>query len=644
MSLQTNPSGSRATLQAIRNAEALFSDMNKAEGVNEENLNTQVQDEFESSLKEEDIIALVRDWKKTYSTYYEQVDKAQKLAFDYWLGKHQQDFVEMNPSGKNDQSLVDNLIFEAVETFLPIATRANPDPLVSGDPAQDEVTKAIKAALVHEADRQKIRRILARMVRHWAWNMLGSVKIIWDSKTKQIITENVNSRRLIFDKDGHIDVGGNFIGEYIGEKKQATAATLVTMFPKSRADIEIKAEGKMGTKIEYYEWWYHGTDVFFTMDDHVLFKGKNPNWNYNGDVVTVDPMTKEESTNQVDGTNHHLELKPPYVFLSVFSAGLHPHDDTSLILQNIPIQNLINRRWRQIDQNVQSQNNGLIVNGGAFTDDQAAQASSFLRSGGTIRVPSSYKDINTAVKRDAAPQLPSDIYQNLQDGRNELRNIFGTSGSTPEGLENQKTVRGKIMTQQSDSSRIGGGVTEQIEQVADTIYNWWVQFMFVYYDEEHFITTAGSQGGMEIITIKNTMFQGLKSLDITVKEGSLIPKDPLTQRNEAIDLWSAGAIDPLNFYKKLDFADPAQATNQLILWQMLQKGQIQPQQYLPSFAVAQMPQVMGTPGVLPQQGVGGPAVNNLDASNQPQVQPLGSPQAVSQESQQLLGSVPLGNI
>jgi hypothetical protein len=275
----------------------------------------------------------------------------------------------------------------------------------------------------------------------------------------------------------------------------------------------------------------------------------------------------------------------------------------------------------------------MVVSGTAFTEDQASQASAALRRGVTIRVPNG--DVREAVQRFPAPGLPADVFNSLQDSRNELKNIFGTSGSTPQGLKGTETVRGKVLINQMDSSRIGGGVTEQIEQVADAIYNLWVQFMFVYYDEEHFITTAGAVSGTELITLKNENFPLLKSLNITVKEGSLVPKDPLTQRNEAVDLWSQNAIDPLSLYKKLDFPDPVQATQQLILWQMLQQGRISPEMYLPTF------QVQGQGGLpMAQPGTGGPAENDptgMDTGIQPAEQ--GSPEAVSTQSQQLLGAV-----
>jgi hypothetical protein len=533
--------------------------------------------------------------------------------------------------------------------------------LVQADPTEqgDAVARAVKASIVHLADILKLRRKLARVLRQWALYRLGVLKISWDVNLRQIKLDVVNARRLILDKDGYIDEGGHFIGEYVGEKKKATAQVLSELFPKKKAEIIVKAGGKMGTKLEYYEWWYRGTDVFYTLgqdDAIVLGKFKNPNWNY--DVPAVEGkepvfddegLTKEEGLQAQParpGQNHMKVREAPYVFFSVFSVGLHPHDETSLILQNITLQDLINRRMRQIDRNVEGMNNGLIVSGKSFTEDQAANAASALRRGQAIRVPDG--NVETAAKRFPPERLPPDVFQNMQDTRNELSSIFGTSGSTPDALQKQDTVRGKIMVNQQDASRIGGGITEQLEQIVDTVYNWFVQFMFVYYDEEQYVLAAGSQGGHELMGVKNTNFILLKTLDITVKEGSLIPKDPLTQRNEAIDLWSANAIDPLTFYKRLDFPDPMQQTNQLILWQMFQKGQVPPQAYLPSFtiapegqmAIAQQQQAMA----MQQPGTGGNAVSPPQNSPPPEGNPKPAPQsqeAVQNQSQQLLGAIPI---
>ena len=636
MAILASPEASGGILSAVRGAFGLFDKMNKAEGV-DENMSPIPIDEYESSLSDLEIVELIGKWKRVYSVYFTEIDKSQKLSFDYWVGRHRAD--DASQTNKNIPDATDNLIFEAIETFLPIATRANPDPLVSADPSDlgQKLAKDIKVTLVNWADTQKLRRKLAMVTRQWALYRIGVGKLWWDPKTKEIKFDVINPKRMIFDKDGYVDAGGHFIGEYLGEKKKKTADVLMEMFPKKKEEIKIKANNKMGTQIEFYEWWYQGTDVFYTMDETVLGKYKNPNWNYDGKVKTVDPTTGAETETEIQGTNHLKEMDYPYMFLSIFSTSQQPHDETSLVMQNISIQDMINRRWKQIDNNVNGMNNGIVVSGTSFTEEQASQAASALRRGMAIRVPNG--KVGDAVQRFSAPALPNDVFNSLRDARMELRNLFGTSGSTPEGQKAQESVRGKILINQMDASRIGGGITEVIEQVADTIYNYVVQMMFVYYDEEHFITTAGATGGMELITIKNSAFQFLKTLSITVKEGSLIPKDPMTQRNQAIDLWSAGAIDPLNLFKALDLPDPVDATKQLILWQLLQKGAIQPQMYLPSFATPTQPGM--APGGVPPQGVGGQAVNSLGPPEQAPPPPVATPEAVTAQSQQLMRSVPI---
>lgn len=642
MAIVGAPESSSGIMNAIKGALGLFDKTNKAEGLDEES-NPQPIDEYESKLSDTEIIDLVGQWKRLYSVYVTEVDKSQKLAFDYWIGRQKKDSSDsILTSGNNANDLVDNVLFEAIETFLPIATRANPEPLVSADPSElgQQLANDVKLALAHEADVQKLRRKLAKGLRQWIINRLGVWKIMWDPVTKSIKTEVINPTKMLFDPDGHVDEGGIFRGVWLAEKKKHQADKLIEMFPKKKDYLIAKCQGKLGTKLEYHEWWYCGTDVFYTIDDQVLGKFKNPNWNYDGVAKEIDPETQSEVETEVQGSNHLKEPLAPYVFLSIFSTGRQPHDETSLIIQNIPSQDRINRRNRQIDKNVESMNNGMVVSGKSFTEEQASQAASALRRGVAIRVPDG--NVKDGVARFPAPALPADVFRDRDDARNELRNIFGTSGSTPEGTEQQDTVRGKILVNQMDSSRIGGGITEWIEQVADTILNFWVQFMFVYYDEEHFVISAGSVAGPELVTLKNDKFPLLKTLVVTVKEGSLIPKDPLTQRNEAIDLWSQNAIDPLTFFKKLDYPDPAEATKQLMLWQMFQKGQVPPDAYLPGFS-QENPMAAPQMGV-PPTGTGGPAVNPPQPSTPPEGPTPFTPQsqgAVQSQEHQLIQAEPI---
>ncbi len=654
--LNPNDSAAYGMYRAVKDAESVFGPTNKV-GAHYpgSNASREAGDEYTSKMSDSEILDLTAAWKRDFRKYYESIEKDQEKAFDYWIGKQTSPDMTLRHTTSDPTLLTDNVIFTMVETMLPLITRANPDPVVTSDPgdAGETASHAIQAALVYEADRQKLRKKLSRLVRRWAWDKLGVVKIYWDVQLKEICTEVIPAKRFIFDKDGYIDEGGNYCGDYLGERKKKPAKQVIEMFadgkPELKLKIREKADQKMDSKLEFVEWWYKGREVFYTLDDDtVLGKFKNPNWNYDipgqeateesrdeeGNIVPAQPEVKEQ-----EGVNFHKEPKPPYVFLSIFSSGTQPYDETSLILQNTQLQDIVNRRVRQIDKNVEKMNGFLAIAGKVFTNDQAAQAASAADTGKNVFVPGA-GDVRAAIARVSANPLPPNLFEQLEDMRGEIMNIGGTAGSTPQGLEQTRSVRGKIMIQQQDASRFSH-ITESLEQVADTIYNWWVQFMFVYYDEEHFVTSAGLQGGVELISIKNQMFQFVKMLDITVKEGTLIPKDPLTKRNEAMDLWGAQAIDPVSFYKRLDDADPVKSAELLILWELGKAGNLQAlQAYMPSLPIFQQQPQPGQPGQPSQPGQQG----TPQPPPQGQSAPPGSPPAVQAQESALLKSVPLPNV
>ena len=197
-----------------------------------------------------------------------------------------------------------------------------------------------------------------------------------------------------------------------------------------------------------------------------------------------------------------------------------------------------------------------------LTKEQAAQVISSIRRGGGIAIPQG--SVGEAIQHIVGTSLPSDVFNSLNDARNELRNIFGTSGSTPESTREDKTVRGKILTKTQDVDR-SATIVDSIEQYSDQIFNWYVQMFAVYYTEDHIEAILGEERRTQQITLNANMFE--QKITVSVKEGSLIPKDSLTKRNEAIDLWSAGAIDPKTLHDRLEDPDPAQTAENLFKWQ-----------------------------------------------------------------------------
>lgn len=555
----------------------LFSPVNKSDG---EDGSTQPTADVESinllssKTPDKEIVEITRRWEMDYLKYEKDILRKGEEAFNYWLGKQYDTSTAITV---NSRPLRDNLIFEALETFLPIATRTNPEAVVECK-ASEEYASLLADMLDITADELKMKLWIKEMTRHWSLYYLGAIKFGWDFENNCIKMETVNPRFLILDRNARILPGGMYSGKRLGIRKKNNLDTLKKMFP-DKTEILSKTYGSMAkeAKINYREWWTP-TELFYTTTDGiVLGKYLNPHFNYDGEVK-ADEITGEKVTQYIKGYNHFRSPRMPFVFLSVFNLGTQPHDNTSLIEQNLPIQDLINKRYKQIDRNIDMQNNAMALSGDHFTKEQASQAAEQLARGNPLWVPEG--DITRAFMKVPVQSIGADVFNNLFDARNELRNIFGTSGSTPSSVREDDTVRGKIMTKELDSSRIGGGITEYIEEACDSMFNWIIQLMMVHYDEQQFVDLLGEEKAQEFLMLRE-QFKDSK-IKVTIKPGSLIPKDPMTKRNEAMELWGAGAIDPITLFERLDWADPEETAYKAFIWRtnpmMLFQEQMQQQQ------------------------------------------------------------------
>lgn len=519
----------------------------KGDSVNEQGAIGPKLPELELDMKDEEIIKLTEVWQKTWeqSPKYSEWKKMGEDNQKYWLGK-QFDV----PRADTLRPMVDNVIFEALETYLPQATRRNPDPVVwmdDGQQTQDEYTTHLKNRLGDLGDKNKLRLKLKDVTRHWAIYLLGVGKFGWDLDKDIPIMRVIRPWKLILDPEAPITSDG-YTGTRIGEHRKMEASKLKSIIGDGEGTSEAKrkidevTKDKDGTEVGFIEWW---TPEYFcwTLEKTVLLKRKNPNWNWEGIEMppAVDDYGQEVPGQPTEAINHFKSPKMPYAFLTVFSLGDRPMDSTSLITQNLAQQDVINKRNRQIDKNVDSLNGGMVVSlaRSGLTEGQAKSVTSALRKGGTVIIPDGAP--NDAVQRYPTGSMAAEVFNNLVDMRNRTRDIFGTAGSSAAGLSQETTVRGKILNRAVDTDRIGGGVSEYLEQFADEAYNWFVQLLYVY-DEE--IQGLAAQG------------QTPPPVVISVKEGSLLPKDSTTIANQAIELASGGKMSTLDLYKRLEYPNP----------------------------------------------------------------------------------------
>lgn len=553
------------TLNVIGVQQLIGSDMNKnlkGGGSFDEGIAGPVIPELELSMDDIELLALSSKWETVYFNYSGDLKKRQETAKKYWLGQQ-----NINITG-DSRPVYDNLIFQSVETFLPQATNQNPVSVSNAGPGPEQLAfaKNIDGMNSYHSDRLGLRYILKDGTRDWCMKFIGVFKVGFDDlDTKDITLEQVNAQRIMLDPDGKVDFKGRFMGKWVGERKTLSAAELIELFPKSGEAIKESVKQQLGTPVTYTEWWTPDY-CFYTYKKEVLMKMKNPHYNWNEKKPVnndSDAIYLEGEDEPQDLPNHFSHPQIPYIFLTVFNTGEKPHDDTSLIEQNERAQDLIAERNDQITANVQAMNNSLVFAAPGFTREQARQGNKAVNNGQGIWVPSGA--IGASVQRLAPNALPSTVKEQLDDVRNEMQNVWGVRGLSPSGQEDTETVRGRMQNQQYDSTRIGGTITEAIEQVADTIFNWFVQLYCVYYTEPKIVSIIGQNKGIQQAQLQQSDFLN-KSIVVTVVPNSMLPKDPVTKYNNALAMWDAGLSEPISTLTDMDVDDPEGRAERLFLW------------------------------------------------------------------------------
>ncbi len=511
-------------------------------------------------MTDEELLDLRDEYEKLYSEYEGAIVPVFKRNLRAYLGR-----INDGNWPFTNEVITANYQWTAMETFLAAAFAENPEPVVWADntPEGNQLADAVKTMLAYHAQELLMRRKLQFMVRQWGIYQLGVIKMGWDEKIGDVEFDNRKIEDFVFDPNGYVDAYGDF-SSWLGERIGVTAKHLTEIFPEHKEYISMSVQHKMGTPVVYTQWW---TDdfTFSTYKGVVLEKSKNPYFTYEDEEEDEAEIVEFGEKRKGRIKNHFAMPKKPYVFLSYYSLRTRPHDLTGNIEQNIPNQNKITRRVEQLDAQISQANNGLLFSMANFNQETAKQAANALTDPkkGQVLVPQG-GPLGEAVFRLPAPNVPAGVFDELEMSENNLLTSWGTQGIISRPEKKDTTARGMILSTQKDTSRIGGGIGDSVEQVARSIFNWLVQLYTVFYDEKHFASIIGTTKALEYTEISNSDID--RSLVITVAPNSMKPKDDITQINQAVSFFEAGAIGPKTLLKIADFPNPDESAEDGLLY------------------------------------------------------------------------------
>ena len=281
---------------------SLGADVNKVEGKDlqkAEGVISSLIPELTLETPDTELIKLKKEWVRNWEADQKILHKKQKNNERYWKGRQKDTFFGTNDDANfssDDEDdlfhhgLIDNLIFESLETFLPQATRRNPEPIVFADNTTEgeELSDKVRKMLLYLADILQFRLKIKSITRNWALYYVGVLKVGWDFIEDEITVVSIRPQKMIFAPNSTITEKGVYTGEYLGELREDTAKTLIKRFPAKKGFINNMVGGKLGTKIQYTEWWADfGRILFWTLKDEVLDKVLNPHWNYDEEIERI---------------------------------------------------------------------------------------------------------------------------------------------------------------------------------------------------------------------------------------------------------------------------------------------------------------------------------------------------------------------
>jgi hypothetical protein len=473
------------------------------------------------------------------------LDAVRKQNVAWHLGDHYKGITLY----KHQIPYLENEIFVGIEAIISYVCSRTPESETA--PGSDSVGSKVLAtdlASYHKAHSQKfgLARIMEGAVRNMLLKRVGIIGLRFDPSYGahgEIIPEIIDPDHVVFDKTARLGENPRFIRI----NREASTEELLARWPEKEKDI-LKELGiqrqtlKQLSQINaYHEVWF--TDystgkpveaVAWYIGGLCLEKSKDPNW------------FEDKSQNFLD------QPVKPFVMFNFINDGSKMIDQTTPVEQAGPLQDLLNKRGRQIMENADHANPKEIYAGGAITKDDAENITSDVDQ--KIILADTVTDIRQVVMQIQGQMLPNYVIQDKTDIRNTLHAILGTPPQFSGTGDSEHETLGQDLMQKNQASARQDQIVRAVEASMDKYFNLLTQMMKVYYDEAHDVAIDGGDGQYDFISMHSNKIE--KEASVSVRAGTSLPFDKQREQAVALQLAQQDKIAPYDLYTMLDMPNP----------------------------------------------------------------------------------------
>jgi len=510
-------------------------------------VNEDRKESFDIGVSNEELLRRIKTWENEAETVYNVLKPVWAKNEEYYRGI-QTDVQSIY--GKFSRA-VENRIWMAVETLIPIATARLPDIVVKpGDDDEASVNEAqdLQDVLGYQFERMSVQSHAERFIRNMILKRYGVFKVPWDADQDDVSMEEIDPRRVRIPKFGKsvhalafiiedLELSYGTCVDFFGEE---TAKKLLENLPKDSKEKVRKPT------FSIKEVWTNDLRVYATQS-LILKKENNPYYDFKN-----------------KNKNFCAYPTKPYVIKSLFETDESLIGDTDYVTQTIPIQDNINIRKRQIEDITNKvADPKLAIDSDVMSEEEAGNITN--EPGGILYGKDAANE--SKIRFHSPGAVPQYLFQDLEFSRTEFDNIWGIHASTRGEREGRETLGGRQLLREADLGRIDL-IGRQLERALDEIAELWTQQIKMFYTDERAFSIIGKDGAR---FVKN--FSGKKvspSVKPMVTPGSTLKEDDAAIKQNAIILWQNKAIGIKTLYHMLKMPNPMDAMED---WRTTQSGE-----------------------------------------------------------------------
>jgi len=521
------------------------------------------------TMKDDDLIKEIDKDIQSAEPLYNQMKGIQDENEKYYLGE------QLDASRFSwELPSAENLLYMGTETIISILTSRRKEPIVIPTRNNDESKELARRSqqfLAWKWHDEDMSIKYEDWIRQAKIARIGVLKVRFDIEKDDFEILHLRPQRIMIDKEATNEYNAKFLVEF----KEDILGDLIELYPGAANKLKEEFGSELGTPIKYIEYWTNEF-VVWKVNNIVLAKKKNPNWNWDEkdrqkNLKKLKKRWTEKTKNEKLKNillNYFNEPRKPYIILSLKSLGKDIYADTSDFEQGKRVQDIINRRERQIDK-AATKALGREVISGSFIGKAEAKK--------TVANPNAPLWIEKGRVGDAithvAPQPVSPVlFESLKDKKLALDNVMGVHGTTRGEQGPHETATGRTILREGDFGRIDL-MGRRIDKKLELLYAWMFQMVKVYYNESHYIKLLGQEGATDYLQYSGDDIED--GQEIIVK--SELTVDKATQRENAVKRLEMGLSDPISMLEDLDVPNPKERARRMVIYN------IDPKLYIAQF-------------------------------------------------------------